>query len=446
MKTLVIGLDGVPYTLLKDFMDKGYLPEFRRILAGDKLELRQMDASIPDVSSTSWSSFMTGTNPGEHGIYGFIGLKPNSYSLYLPNFNDVKAPTIWEILGKTGNGARSTLSEKYQAKVKQPLRSVVLNIPQTYPAKPMNGILTAGFVCPDLRKGTYPASAYDYLQSVDYLSDVDASKMLSNKDEFKKDLFSALEKRAVSYEHFFQNEQWDQFFAIITETDRLHHFFFDAATDSSHPDNRLFIDFYRKVDKFVGRLYDLFMDTTSGDGTFLTMSDHGFTAIRHEVYLNAWLEQKGLLKLDRTKQYFEQIDSGTKVFVMDPGRFYINLEGKYPAGSVKNDEKEAVIKELKSSLKSLVGPDGKLVIKAIHEKKDIYTGNFLDDAPDLVCVANDGFDLKGTLAKKEPFGRSHFTGMHTLHDAHCILPSGMAGKEKLKIENIADLLLDRVLS
>lgn len=445
MKTLVIGLDGVPFTLLKDFMDKGYLPEFSRILSGDKLELRQMDASIPDVSSTSWTSFMTGVNPGEHGIYGFLGLEPNSYNLYFPNFTNVKAPTIWDILGKTVNATHSTLLEKYADKVKHPLRSIVLNIPQTFPAKPMNGVLTAGFVCPDLRKGTYPEAAYNYLTSIGYTSDVDAAKMLSDKDEFIKDLFSALEKRAVSYEHFFQNEQWDMFFAVVTETDRLHHFFFDAAMDSGHPHNPMFVDFYRKVDKFVGKLYDLFMDMTNGDGTFLTMSDHGFTPIQHEVYLNAWLQQKGLLKLNPAKQYFEQIDSGTKVFVMDPGRFYVNLEDKYPAGSVKKAEKETVIDELKSMLKSLTGPDGKPVIKTIHEKKDIYTGNFLDDAPDLVCVANDGFDLKGTLARNEPFGRTHFTGMHTAHDAHCILPSGMAGTEKLKIEDIAGLMLDNII-
>ena len=65
-------------------------------------------ASIPDVSSTSWTSFMTGVNPGEHGIFGFMDLSPNSYKMVFPNSRDVYEPTIWEMLGQTVNGKNST--------------------------------------------------------------------------------------------------------------------------------------------------------------------------------------------------------------------------------------------------------------------------------------------------------------------------------------------------
>lgn len=297
-RALIIGLDGVPYTLLMDYLAAGQMPELQRILSDGKLALRQMDASIPDVSSTSWSSFMTGVNPAEHGIFGFLELEPNSYRLYFPNFNDVKAPTIWEILGKTANGKDSSLNKKFAGKVDESLRSIVLNIPQTYPATQLNGILTAGFVCPDLRKGTYPESAYDYLHSMGYVSDVDASKVLSAKKEFIRDLFLALEKRAVSYEHFMKNEQWDLFIGVITETDRLHHFFFEAANNPDHPDNHFFMEFYKAVDSLIGRLYDLFMEMTSGEGMFMTLSDHGFTSIKSEVYLNVCLQNEGFLKIN----------------------------------------------------------------------------------------------------------------------------------------------------
>ena len=60
---------------MRDYVDRGYLPETKRILDCG-FALRRMDASIPDVSSTSWTSFMTGVNPGEHGIYGFMELGP----------------------------------------------------------------------------------------------------------------------------------------------------------------------------------------------------------------------------------------------------------------------------------------------------------------------------------------------------------------------------------
>ena len=48
--------------------------------------LGQMSVCIPEISSVSWSSFMTGTQPGVHGIYGFIELEPRSYKMCFPNF------------------------------------------------------------------------------------------------------------------------------------------------------------------------------------------------------------------------------------------------------------------------------------------------------------------------------------------------------------------------
>ena len=109
-KVLIIGIDGVPYSLLNTYMEKDIMPNLKKILS-QGYTLHQMNASIPDISSVSWTSFNTGVNPGEHGIYGFTDLKPDSYSLYFPNSKDIKAPTFWEILGKTGHKT-STLFQK----------------------------------------------------------------------------------------------------------------------------------------------------------------------------------------------------------------------------------------------------------------------------------------------------------------------------------------------
>ena len=438
-----MGLDGVPFTLLGELIEQGRLPSLRRILADGGLRLRQMDASIPDVSSTSWTSFMTGVNPGEHGIYGFMSLKPGGYELSFPNFNDVKAPTIWEILGDSRDSRASSLKERFSGRIGGRFRSIVLNVPQTYPAAPLNGVLTAGFVCLDLKKGTYPDSACDYLESIGFVSDVDANKAVSDKEGFFSDLERALEKRAEAYRHFMVNDQWDLFIGVITETDRLHHFFYDAARDPEHPDNAFFVDFYRKIDSLIGQLYDLFLEKTDGEGMFMTMSDHGFTTIRQEVYLNAWLEKEGFLRLNRERKYFEQIDTGTRAFAMDPGRIYIHLEGKYPRGGVKEFEKERIMQELKEKLAGLKSPGGEPVIAEIHENGDIYKGAFSGDGPDLVCVGADGFDLKGVMGKSEPFGKSHFRGMHTAHDAHCVLPAGLADDGRLGIEDLAGYILNR---
>ncbi len=442
-KVLLVGLDGVPSTLLANYMEKGLLPSFKKILESG-YNLHQMDASIPDVSSTSWTSFMTGVNPAEHGIYGFTDLRPGSYRIFVPNSASVRAPAIWDIIGGTANGRTSTLHEYYRGVFKRPLRSIVLNIPQTFPAIELNGVLTAGFVCPDLRKGTYPEKAYDYLNSIGYLSDVDSAKAASRKDEFFNEVFAALEKRMTAYEHFMKNEEWDFFAGVITETDRMHHFFFDAAYDPGHPDHEVFVRFYGELDRIVARLHRLFMDMTDGTGFFLTMSDHGFTVLNNEVYMNAWLRKEGFLSLDGKKEYFEQVDAGTKAFAMDPARIYVNLEGKYPGGCVAAGEKEAVMRDLKERLKGLVDGEGRPVIREIYEGRELYSGPHSGVGPDLVCLAHDGFDLKANLKKDEVFGRGNFTGMHTSYDAHCILPKGVETGMRLHIEHLAGLILDHL--
>lgn len=442
-KVLVLGIDGLPYGLLSEYIEKGYLPGFKKILDSG-FKLHQMDASIPDVSSTSWTSFMTGVNPGEHGIYGFMDLRPGTYKMFFPNSRDVKAPALWEIIGQTSGGKRSTLNDKYMGGIKNPLRSVVLNIPQTYPALPLNGVLTAGFVCPDLKSGTYPESAYNYLKSIGYLSDVDAQKAVSARDAFFDELFLALEKRAEAFEHFMDNSEWDLFVSVITETDRLHHFFFDAARDENNPVNKTFISFYKKMDEVIGRLYARFMEITDGQGLFITMSDHGFTVLEKEVYVNNWLKEEGLLKINTAREYYEGIEPGTKAFAMDPARFYINVEGRYPAGSVSMSDKNAVVADLKGRLLSLKY-EGRPVIKAVYENAEIYKGPASVAGPDLVCVSSDGFDLKGPLKKEGVFGKGHFTGMHTRHDAHCILPASIDPGERLHIEALAGFMLDKLV-
>ncbi len=442
-RALVIGLDGVPHTLLQDYVDRGYLPETKRILDCG-FALRRMDASIPDVSSTSWTSFMTGVNPGEHGIYGFMELEPGSYEMRFPNSADIMAPTLWEIIGRTSCGKRSTLCDRFGAAVDSPMRSVVLNIPQTYPATAINGVLTAGFVCPDLRKGTYPDSCYDYLMSIGYVPDVDSARAVEDRDGFIEELFMALEKRRKAFEHFFENEEWDLFIGVITETDRLHHFFFDGARDAAHPLHGTFISFYRKIDEIIGKLFNRFMELTRGEGLFLTMSDHGFSVVEQTVNVNAYLSKEGFLKKDVTRRYFDMIDTGTRAFAMDPSRIYINLECRYPRGSVSEADRTAVVEELKEKLLSINAPDGTPVIRALYEGSELYSGPHAGDGPDLVALAHEGFDLKAGLQQDRVFSKGVFKGMHTQNDAHCIMSKGLEAGDGLHIEDLAGLILDHL--
>jgi predicted AlkP superfamily phosphohydrolase/phosphomutase len=357
--------------------------------------LAPMTASIPEVSSTSWSTFMTGVNPGKHGIYGFTELHRDSYSWHFPNFNDIKSDTLWDIAGRNNK------------------RSIVLNVPSTYPARQLNGVLTAGFVALDLKKATYPESAYEYLKGIGYRMDVDTKKAQESPDALAEDIEQTFEIRKKAIFHFFDNDEWDLFIGVVTETDRLHHYLWTALQNEKHPQHKFFFDFYKKLDAFIGELYE----RTGKNTPFIILSDHGFTGIKKEIYLNTWLREKGYLRFNKEKpEGFEDMSEESKVFVLDPARFYIHLKGKYKHGSVSESEYEDLRHRLKEELLSL-SIDGEKVIKTVMFKEELYSGRFYEDAPDLVALPYSGFDLKGSINKSEISGKGFLTGGHTWEDA-----------------------------
>jgi predicted AlkP superfamily phosphohydrolase/phosphomutase len=438
-KALIIGIDGVPYSLLSTYIKNDIMPNLKKILS-QGLTLHQMNASIPDISSVSWTSFNTGVNPGEHGIYGFTDLNPQSYSLYFPNSKDIKAPTFWEILGKTDQKP-STLFQNYYNRISRPYRSIIFNVPHTYPALPMNGILVSGFVAIDLKRASFPESAYTYLHSINYLIDVEAEKAREDKVAFMKSLFECFEIRKKAISHFFTEEPWDLFFACITETDRLHHFFFDASKDKENPHYESFLRFYRELDKFIKYLYEQFVERSSEKGFLMILSDHGFAPIKKEVYINRFLEEKGFLVLRSEGNFYERVENKTRAFNLDPCRIYIHGKESYPRGTVRKEEKAALLEEIKKILRGLKGENGDEVIDKIYEREEIYYGPHTRLAPDLVCLPKDGYDLKGSLEKKEVFGDNIFKGMHTWHDAFCILPDNISFSKKPSVENLTEHIL-----
>ncbi len=256
-----------------------------------------------------------------------------------------------------------------------------------------------------------------------------------------KSLFECFEIRKKAISHFWSEEAWDLFFVCITETDRLHHFFFDASKDKENPYHESFIRFYMELDKFINFLYDGFVQKYSGEGFFMLLSDHGFAPIKKEVYINRLLEEHGLLVLKNERHFYERIDHKTKAFDLDPCRIYLHGEDSFLRGHVRKEEKAFLLLELKRILRTLKGENGDEVFDQIYEKEEIYDGPHIQKAPDLVCLPKDGYDLKGSLGKKEVFGTSLFKGMHTWHDACCVLPENISISKKPSVENLTDYVL-----
>ena len=411
---IILGVDGAPYTLIQQFIKEGVMPNLAQIV--QEGSFAQMDTSIPEVSSVAWTTFFTGVNPARHGIFGFMDLKPKSYEMYFPNSQDIQSRTLWDRSGDQG------------------YRSVVINVPSTYPARPLSGSLISGFVAIDLAKATYPNSLLPMLEKVNYQLDVDATKAAESMELFTESLVEVLDAREKVLWDLLINEKWDLFIGVFTETDRMHHYLWEAIENSSHKFHGFFKSIYARVDRFIGRVYDWF----NGRGIFMIMSDHGFCRIKKEVYLNYWLQSEGYLKLSAGDQrFYEDITPDSKAFVMDPARIYIHKKDKYPNGCVSSgDEYLALRDELKSRLLDLK-INGEPVIQKVFLKEDLYEGPLMDQAPDLLLLPHWGYDLKGSLAKKELTGNTLFTGMHTRDDSTFIINQKISDNERVNIMHVA---------
>jgi predicted AlkP superfamily phosphohydrolase/phosphomutase len=407
-RTIVLGLDGVPYTLLKNLQNRGRIPNMASIFESGYFG--QMSVCIPEISSVSWSSFMTGAQSGAHGIYGFIDLEPGTYNLCFPNFTHLRVPALWDELALQGK------------------KAVVINMPSTYPAPKMNGALISGFVAIDIHKAVYPSSITPSLKEMGYRIDLDTARARQDYDFLFRDLDSTLAGREMAIDFLWEEIDWDLFIVVVTGTDRLMHFLWEAYESETHPYHRDFLDYFDKVDALVGRMFDRFSGlngSKEGLNKFYMISDHGFTKIKTEVYLNRWLQENGYLNFHKDQPgTIMDIGSGAKAFVLDPSRIYVNLKGKYPLGAIDHTSYDTVRKEIKQGLENLTFENGDKVIKKVYNKEELYFGSYIDRAPDLVALSNPGYDLKGKVNSDAVFDRTRLTGMHSQDDAFFFSTNG----------------------
>ena len=417
-RVIIIGLDGVPFELIKNLSQKGVMPNMRDILKEGTF--LPMKSSLPEISSVAWSSIITGKNPAEHGILGFTDLEPFSYKIKFPSFLDLKEKPFWErIEGK----------------------SVIINVPATYPVKEMSGVHISGFVSIKLEKAVYPKDLIPELQEIGYKIDVSSELAHKNIELFLEDLQKTLSARIKTYRLLWEKEKnWKIFMLVFTGTDRLMHFLWSAYENESHPYHQDFLEHFHEIDKAVGEIFE----KKEKEDLFLMFSDHGFERLEKEIYLNPLLEKEGFLKREKTEDPFLLgVGERSLAFSLDPGRIYLNLEGKFPKGYVKENEKEKILKELEKFFSDFK-INGKKVIKRIFRKEEIYHGKFLDKAPDLVLLSEEGFDLKGRFNEIQIEKKGIFTGKHKYENAFFFCNK----KEKIKninnfsIFEISEIILD----
>jgi len=273
------GIDGVPYSLIADNPD-----EFENLTALiDEGTGGAIDSIVPPESSACWPALTSGVNPGETGIYGFQDREVGSYDTYVPMRRDFQATRVWDRVHGEGRNA------------------TVMNVVTTFPPQRDVQRMVSGFLSPGVDKSAYPDEFRDYLQSIDWRMDTNASLGHEDKGAFMEDAHETLDQRQEAFLHYIEEDDWDLFFGVFMATDRVNHFLFrDYEEDGEYRDE--FLDFYRKVDDYIGELREALPD----DVTMIVASDHGFTSLDYEVNLNAWLrEQDYLSYADETDYTFQ---------------------------------------------------------------------------------------------------------------------------------------------
>ncbi len=181
---------------------------------------------------------------------------------------------------------------------------------------------------------------------------------------------------------------------VFDITDRVQHMFWQY-TDPGHPNYNkglaerfggVIEDVYIKMDSLVGEV----LDRTDEDTLLMIMSDHGFNSFRYAFNLNTWLLQNGYISLKdglkNSPEFFSNVDwQKTRAYALGLNGLYINTKGRETKGIVEKRDLIPLKKELKKRLEDYCEPEsGRKVFRSVHLREDIYEGDCVCNAPDLV--------------------------------------------------------------
>ncbi len=425
-RMVVLAIDGTPYSLLRRLMEEGVMPNYARLVGNGTFT--RMYSTQPTVSSVAWTAFMCGKDPGGTNIFGFTDLFPGSYQLDIPDSTRIKSKLIWEHLSDAGK------------------RSITMGVPISYPTRPINGVMVGCFLSPKLDKAVHPPEYLELLKRIDYRLDTDAWLARDDLHKFWAELNVVFDRRRDTMLHFIDHEEWDVLMFHFMETDRMMHFMIDQFEKGEEPWAGRFREFFGRIDQLIG---DIEMRIT-GEDELMILSDHGFCPLKYEVYPNRVLYEEGLLKFKSwPPKSIMDIDEGSRAFVMDPARIYVNVKGRYPMGTVEPEARARVADEVAQLLtENLVDPEtGEKMVANVHRRDDIYSGPHVENGPDIVLEPKWGYDFKGAVNKETMTGRTALCGMHTYEDAHLYVRGrqlGMPGsgpEGKPAIQDVAPTML-----
>lgn len=384
IEKIIIGIDGAPFSLINQLSNMGVMNFFNQLKKS--AVFKRMNSSIPFISSVSWSSIITGTNPATHGIFGFTDIIDGTYSLSYPNFLSLKSAPFWQKSGQ---------------------KSLIINVPATYPAQKLTGAHISGFVSPSLEHAVYPKKELATLEKFDYQIDLDSEQARQSSFLFYNQLFKVHKKREAVLKYLTKKYQPQILMYVITGSDRLGHFCWQDWKDKDSPSHHKFLEFFRLVDLTIERIVRKAPRKTP----LVILSDHGMEESQYDLNINQYLVEEGFLKLDpNQKKKFNRIKKSSVAFGLEHGRIYLNYQGRYPKGNVKNSQRTQIIEKL-TAFFDRIKLGKKKAIKKIYRREKIYQGKQLDRAPDLILIPEKGINLLAKLDGKK-YQKSTLSGIH----------------------------------
>ncbi|HJW83480.1 MAG TPA: alkaline phosphatase family protein [Anaerolineae bacterium] len=451
MQLLIIGLDGATLDLIKPWAAEGKLPALARLMQSGASG--PLESTLPPVTSPAWPSFMTGKNPGKHGVFDFI--RPRAGAFEMVNASQIDGKLVWEILSDAGCSVG------------------VLNVPITYPPRQVNGYMVPGLLSPDQGVSTYPA---DLLKSYRaelgrYRITPDVQFSPGQEDEFIADIHDLIDAQLRYALLLAKDRPTDVLMMHFLASDNASHALW-RYMDTTHPRyaaslsaryGAALLMVYQHLDTAV----QLLTSNVQPHNT-VVMSDHGFGPLHRTVNLNMLFLEAGLMhlkpkaltrlryalfkrgltprgvyrlleklglqnltaKVSRQARNqvvgkflsFEDVDwARTMCYSMGHvGQVYLNLKGREPEGSVEPNDYLAARQKVIDALTALRDPaTGRPLVDRIIPREEAASGPYLDRAPDLHlildayrAIAFPLFAADGQVISQQIRGDS---GCHRLH-------------------------------
>lgn len=374
-KLAVLGLDCAdPVLVFEKF--RGQLPVLGGLMdSGLWGRLRSCD---PPITCPAWMVMVTGTSPGELGIYGFRNRTDYSYAgLGIATSSWVKHPTVWDVLSKQGRDC------------------ITYAVPLTYPPRPLRGCQIGCFLTPGADSNySYPQTLKDELTKAtgEYVPDVRDFRT-NDKVGLYKRVLEMTASHTAQVKWLLKNKPWDFFMMVEMGPDRIHHGFWKYF-DKEHPRYEFheqlkdcMPDYYRRLDANLGRILEEIPD----DAWVAVVSDHGIKGMRGGIAFNEWLIKEGYLVLKSRPEKLTpigkcEIDWARTRAWGDGGyygRLFLNIKGREPQGVIPPEQVEAFKAELTAKITALGDDKGRPIGTRVLRPEQLYE-KVAGISPDLI--------------------------------------------------------------